>query len=104
MVWEQAMIDNRRWNRISPKDAAASRAVAVISPDRDPIACTVIDMSVGGACIQVSTPDMLPMRFDLIHAGIKKNCVRVWSRGYNVGVAFGGNSMRVGVSSGLSRR
>lgn len=50
--------------------------------------CTVIDISAGGACLDVPGSAAIPRRFTLNHAGTKKSCYLVWQKGRRIGVAF----------------
>lgn len=52
------------------------------------ITCTVIDISAGGACIEVPGAGAIPRRFTLNHGGTKKTCNLVWQRGRRIGVSF----------------
>jgi len=52
------------------------------------IACNVVDISAGGACIEVHGADTIPTRFILNHGGVKRSCHVVWQKGRRVGVSF----------------
>jgi hypothetical protein len=51
-------------------------------------ACTIVDLSAGGACLDVHGGDDIPKRFMLNHAGVRKSCLVVWQKGRRVGVCF----------------
>ncbi len=51
-------------------------------------ACTIIDISAGGACIEVPGAGAIPRRFTLNHGGTKKTCNLVWQKGRRIGVSF----------------
>jgi hypothetical protein len=51
-------------------------------------ACTIIDISAGGACIEVHGAGTIPRRFTLNHGGTKKTCSIVWQKGRRIGVTF----------------
>jgi len=53
-----------------------------------PTACNIVDLSAGGACIEVYGSAVIPKRFILHHGGVKKSCVLVWQKGRRVGVAY----------------
>jgi len=53
-----------------------------------PAVCNIVDISAGGACIEVHGSDAIPKRFILNHGGVKKSCYLVWQKGRRVGVAF----------------
>jgi hypothetical protein len=54
----------------------------------NPTACNIVDISAGGACIDVHGNDIIPHKFILNHGGVKKTCRVVWQKGRRVGVAF----------------
>ena len=77
----------RRFTRVRPSGLVSSRATIVI--DKKPaIECSVIDISAGGACLQVPDPNALPKRFDLVHSGTRKKCNMVWKARNRIGVSF----------------
>ena len=43
-------------------------------------ACTIVDISAGGACIEVHGAGVIPRRFTLNHGGTKKTCNIVWQK------------------------
>jgi hypothetical protein len=53
-----------------------------------PIACNIVDVSAGGACIEVHGSASIPKRFILNHGGVKKTCYLVWQKGRRIGVSF----------------
>lgn len=53
-----------------------------------PIACNIVDISAGGACIEVHGSAPIPKRFTLSHGSVKKSCYLVWQKGRRIGVAF----------------
>jgi hypothetical protein len=50
--------------------------------------CNVVDISAGGACIEVHGIEAIPARFILHHGGVKKSCRIVWQKGRRIGVSF----------------
>jgi hypothetical protein len=52
------------------------------------IGCNVVDISAGGACIEVHGTQAIPARFILNHGGVKKSCRIVWQKGRRIGVSF----------------
>jgi PilZ domain len=52
------------------------------------IGCNVVDISAGGACIEVHGTEAIPARFILHHGGVKKSCRVVWQKGRRIGVSF----------------
>jgi hypothetical protein len=66
-----------------------ARAGSIFADLKKPaIACNVVDISAGGACIEVYGADAIPPRFILHHGGVKKSCRVVWQKGRRVGVSF----------------
>lgn len=51
-------------------------------------ACKIVDISAGGACIEVHGSEAIPQRFVLNYGGVRKSCLLVWQKGRRVGVAF----------------
>jgi hypothetical protein len=54
----------------------------------NPTACSIVDLSAGGACLDVHGSDAIPKKFILNQGGVKKNCLVVWQKGRRIGVAF----------------
>ena len=79
--------EKRRFARVRPS-GLVSRTARIILPQAPPIDCTIIDMSAGGACLDLPEPDRLPARFALLHGGIKKNCLVMWKKFRRIGVQF----------------
>jgi len=50
--------------------------------------CDVVDISAGGACLDVHGAQPIPKRFVLSHGGVRKSCRIVWQKGRRIGVAF----------------
>jgi hypothetical protein len=53
-----------------------------------PVSCNIVDISAGGACIDVHGSAPIPKRFILNHGGVKKSCYLVWQKGRRIGVSF----------------
>jgi hypothetical protein len=66
----------------------SSKAKIVVLPRQPAIACTLVDYSVGGACLEIFPMVPLPDRFELLYGTVRKKCRIVWRRGVRVGVAF----------------
>jgi len=79
--------EKRRFARVRPS-GLVSRTARIILPQAPPIDCTVIDMSAGGACLDLPEPDRLPPRFTLLHGATRKNCLIMWKKFRRVGVQF----------------
>jgi PilZ domain len=78
----------RRFTRVKPSGLVSSRATIVIDKKIPAIECSVIDLSAGGACLQVPDPNAIPKRFELVHAGTRKKCNVVWKARNRLGVSF----------------
>jgi len=80
--------ENRRYLRVRPA-GLVSRTGKIIVDNKSPaMDCGIVDISAGGACLEVANPEKLPRRFVLFHGGTKKSCVIVWKSGRRFGVSF----------------
>ncbi len=80
--------ENRRFTRVRPSGLVSSAANIIVAPGKPAIGCTVIDLSAGGACLDLSDPDRLPSRFVLVHGSTRKNCLVKWKKFRRIGVQF----------------
>jgi hypothetical protein len=48
----------------------------------------VIDLSAGGACLEITGQAVVPRRFVLLHGGTKKKCNVIWQNGRRLGVSY----------------
>lgn len=81
------MAEQRRYHRVRP--SAPGRAGSIFADMKKPaVACDVVDISAGGACLQVHGSEAIPARFVLNHGGVKKSCRIVWQKGRRIGVSF----------------
>ncbi len=74
--------------RVTPSGLVSRTAKIIVDPKKPAIDCTVIDLSAGGASLDVTDPDRLPARFVLLHGGTKKKCLVKWKTFRRVGVVF----------------
>jgi hypothetical protein len=82
------MSQQRLYPRQRP-DGRLSKAAKILSaPNAPAIECTLIDYSVGGACLQLQKYADLPPRFELIYGTTRKRCRLVWKRAMRIGVSF----------------
>jgi hypothetical protein len=79
--------DKRRFARVRPS-GLVSRTAKIIMPQSPPIDCTVVDLSAGGACLDLADVSRLPARFTLLHGASKKSCLVMWKKFRRVGVQF----------------
>jgi hypothetical protein len=58
------------------------------------VPCTVRNLSVGGATLELSSPWGMPDKFDLMISSehLRRTCRVIWRRGQKLGVAFAGRS------------
>jgi hypothetical protein len=82
------MSQPRLYKRVRPSGKMSSEAKIIVAPKSSPIACTVVDYSPGGACLQIVPMLTLPDRFELLYGGVRKKCRIAWRRGIRIGVAF----------------
>ena len=82
------MLEKRRFHRIVPTGLIPKTGVIFANLKNASALCTIVDISAGGACIEVSGDDVIPKRFTLYHAGTRKRCYVVWQKGRRVGVSF----------------
>ena len=80
--------NRRRYTRVRPSGLVSSTGTIIIAPNRPTIGCTIIDLSAGGACLDLPDPGRLPSRFVLLHAGTRKNCLIMWKKFRRIGVQF----------------
>ncbi len=80
--------DSRRFARLRPYGVVSGDGTIVIDSKTPSIACTVVDLSAGGACLEVDNPEQLPKRFALVHGRTKKSCLVMWRTRTRVGVYF----------------
>lgn len=85
---DTAMRENRRFHRVRPTGLVAKTGIIFADLKGAPTACTIVDLSAGGACLDVHGGDAIPKRFMLNHGGVRKNCLVMWQKGRRVGVSF----------------
>jgi hypothetical protein len=78
----------RRFARVRPTGRISSEAKLIVGPKAPPVACSVVDYSAGGACLEICGQINLPNRFELLFGGTKKRCRIVWKAGQRLGVSF----------------
>jgi len=66
----------------------SSNATIIVAPGKPAIGCTVIDLSAGGACLDLPDPERLPSRFVLVHGATRKSCLIKWKKFRRIGVQF----------------
>lgn len=80
--------ENRRFLRVKPAGMVARTGKLILDSRSPTIECRVIDLSRGGACLELSKPVALPRRFEFLHGGVRKSCHLVWQKNHRFGIAF----------------
>lgn len=80
--------EHRRFHRVRPSGLVPKTATLFADLKSPATSCTVVDISAGGACLDVYGSAPIPRRFTLNHGGTKKSCFLVWQKGRRIGVAF----------------
>ncbi len=82
------MRENRRFHRVRPAGLVAKTGIIFADLKGAPTVCTIVDLSAGGAWIDVHGGNAIPKRFTLNHGGVRKACLVMWQKGRRVGVSF----------------
>ena len=85
---QEKVHEKRRFHRVRPSGLMAKTGTIFVDLKKPTTACNVVDISAGGACIEVHGSEPIPTRFVLNYSGVRKNCLLVWQKGRRVGVAF----------------
>jgi PilZ domain len=96
------MIEQRRWIRIKPT-GLVPRTGKILFGNADVIDCRIIDLSAGGACLELPRSYELPKRFEFKHGATRMICRLAWTRGYRVGIVYEATKQKSIVAGGLSR-
>jgi hypothetical protein len=81
--------DGRRAMRVRPSGLVSKTAsIFADHPGAPVIECEVVDLSPGGACLQLRREAEIPQRFIFMHGGVKKKAHLGWRKGYRFGVVF----------------
>jgi len=80
---------DRRTVRVSPSGLVSKAAKIFADQKGAPIIeCRVVDLSPGGACLELMGEIEIPPKFVFLHGGVKKRARLVWKKGYRFGVGF----------------
>jgi hypothetical protein len=82
------MREHRRFHRVRPAGLVSKTGTLFADLKSRPAVCAIVDLSAGGACIDVHGSDAIPQKFILNHGSVKKTCRVVWQKGRRVGVTF----------------
>src|SRR5262249_44134915 len=80
--------ENRRFVRVRPSGLASRVGKIIVNPKMPAIDRSVLDISAGGACLEVCGGVELPKRFELVHGATRRKCLMVWKTGRRFGVSF----------------
>src|SRR5256885_4802488 len=82
-------MEERRATRVSPSGLVSKTAKIFAEQKGSPVIdCYVIDLSPGGACLELAREAEIPPRFVLLHGGVKKKGRLAWRKGYRFGMVF----------------
>jgi hypothetical protein len=73
---------------VRPSGLTTDKARLIVDPKSPTIECKILDMSAGGACLEIAGRPTLPKRFVLVHGATKKKCSLVWKSGIRIGITF----------------
>ncbi len=80
---------DRRATRVVPSGLVSKTATIFADHKGAPvIECQVVDLSPGGACLELMRETTLPARFTFLHGGVRKKARLGWRNGYRFGVVF----------------
>ena len=86
---KQSKPEDRRAVRVSPSGLVSKTAKIFAEQKGSPVIdCYVIDLSPGGACLELARDAEIPQRFVLLHGGVKKKGRLAWKKGYRFAVVF----------------
>jgi hypothetical protein len=80
--------EHRRFHRVRPSGLVPKTATMFADIKSPVTSCMVVDISAGGACLDVYGSAPIPRRFTLNHGRTKKSCYLVWQKGRRIGVSF----------------
>lgn len=97
------MSDKRRWCRSEPRGLVPVTGKISLGKSEDLIECRVVDLSVGGACLEFAKQHVFPDRFEFIHGRTRRSCRLAWKRGVRIGITYDASSQRSMISGGVSQ-
>jgi hypothetical protein len=97
------MAEKRRWFRTKPHGLVPRTGKILLGEKAEIIDCRVLDLSAGGACLELPKLYDLPKRFEFIHGRTRMICRVAWIRGYRVGIMYEATKERAMIAGGLSR-
>jgi hypothetical protein len=94
------MVEKRRWIRIKPAGLAQRTGKLLVGENL--IECRIIDVSAGGASIELSKACNLPKQFEFINGRSRMVCRVAWIRGYRVGIEYESTKQKSMIAGGVS--
>ena len=88
------MAEKRRWSRFAPKGLVSRTGRIMFVAGMPAIDCRVVDLSAGGACLELPRDYDLPEEFELLHGGVRRPCRLAWKRGFRIGLEYVGSYRR----------
>ena len=97
------MVEKRRWVRISPAGLVPRTGKLVLGEKAELIECRIVDLSAGGACLELPKYCDLPKRFEFINGRTRMICRVAWARGYRIGIMYEAMRQMAMIEGGRSR-
>ncbi len=85
---ENRNIEYRRYSRIRPSGLVSKTGKLILDPKAPAVDCKIVDLSGGGACLELIVSVRLPRRFMVVHGGTRKHCSLVWQKDLRFGGCF----------------
>jgi hypothetical protein len=86
---KQGTPEERRAVRVSPSGLVSKTAKIFAEQKGSPVIdCYLIDLSPGGACLELVRDAEIPQRFVLLHGGVRKKGRLAWKKGYRFAMVF----------------
>ena len=80
--------NNRRWFRSAPKGRVPNTGSLLLEPNGHMVECRIVDLSAGGACLDLPRDLNFPKRFEFVHGRTRRYCHLAWKRGYRIGISY----------------
>jgi hypothetical protein len=87
-MFDKGKPESRVFVRLKPSGLMSKTGVLVLDKKQPAVPCNIVDISRGGACLQLPKPVQMPKRFVFVHAGVKKSCHLIWQKFDRIGVGF----------------
>ena len=98
------MTEKRRWIRTKPQGQVPRTGKIFLVENAELVDCRIVDLSAGGACVELSKLYDLPKRIEFIYGRTRMICRVVWVRGYRVGFMYEATKEKSTIAGGLSRK